>query len=240
MNFFKTILGPRLNTYGVFHTQLKKVLGYTPKDWSIFEEAFTHRSMNIRNEKGVTINYERLEFLGDAMLGTVISAFLYRHFPEAKEGNLTNLRAKIVSRDNLNEIGSKMQLLKQIESTHPKDSFGTDINGNLLESLVGAVFVDKGYDGCKRFILSKIVDQFVNLETLDSRILSYKSTLIEWGQKNKIRIKFLTNKDEGLDPNINFATVIKMDDKILVKAREVSKKKSEEKAAKRAYYKLNL
>ena len=88
MNLFKTILGPRLNTYGVFHTHLKKILGYTPKDWSIFEEAFTHRSMNIRNEKGVTINYERLEFLGDAMLGTVISAFLYRHFPDAKEGDL--------------------------------------------------------------------------------------------------------------------------------------------------------
>ncbi len=240
MNLFKTILGPRLNTNGVFHTQLKKILGYTPKDWNVFEEAFTHRSMNIRDEKGITINYERLEFLGDAMLGTVISAFLYRHFPDAKEGELTNLRAKIVSRDNLNAIGSKMQLLKQIESTHPKDSFGTDINGNLLESLVGAVYVDKGYESCKQFILSKIVDQFVNLETLDSRILSYKSTLIEWGQKNKIRLQFLTQKDGGLDPTINYATIIMMEDKILVKAREISKKKSEEKAAKRAYYKLNL
>lgn len=240
MNLFRTILRPRLTPSGVFHTQLKKILGFTPKDWSIYEEAFTHRSMNLRNEEGITINYERLEFLGDAMLGTIVSAFLYRHFSEAKEGELTNLRAKIVSRENLNAVGTHMKLLEQIESTHPRASFGIDINGNLLEALVGAVFVEKGYEGCKRFVLTKIIDKHVNLETLDSRILSYKSTLIEWGQKKKLRIKFYTKKDAGLDPKINYATVIMIDDRVLVKARGISKKKSEEKAAKRAYYKLNL
>lgn len=107
MNLFKTILRPRLKPNGVFHSHLKKVLGFTPKDWSIYAEAFTHRSMNLRNEAGMSVNYERLEFLGDAMLGTIISAFLYRHYTDAKEGDLTNLRAKIVSRKNLNTVEPK-------------------------------------------------------------------------------------------------------------------------------------
>ena len=240
MNLFKTILRPRLKPNGVFHTHLKKVLGFTPKDWSIYSEAFTHRSMNIRNEAGISVNFERLEFLGDAMLSTIISAFLYRHYTDAKEGELTNLRAKIVSRENLNTVGTQMKLLDLVESTHPRDSFGIDINGNLLEALVGAIFLERGYESCKKFVLKKIVDKHVNLETLDTRILSYKSTLIEWAQKNKVRLKFYTQKDEGLDPNINYATIIKIDDRQLVKARGISKKKSEEKAAKRAYYKLKL
>ena len=105
---------------------------------------------------------------------------------------------------------------------------------------MGAIFLDRGYESCKKFVLKKIVDKHVNLETLDARILSYKSTLIEWAQKNKARLKFYTKKDEGLDPNINYATIIKIDDRQLVKARGISKKKSEEKAAKRAYYKLKL
>lgn len=235
-----TLLKPRLKPNGVFYGQIKKILGFTPKDMAIYEEAFTHRSMNLKNKEGVTVNYERLEFLGDAMLGTIVTAYLFDHFETAKEGELTSLRAKIVSRESLNSIGQKMQLLEWVESTHPKDSFGSDIHGNLLESLVGAVFVDKGYEGCKRFVLKKIIDVYVNIETLDTRILSYKSTIIEWGQKNKVKIKFYTKKDNGLDPNINYASVIKIDDRVLVKAREVSKKKSEEKAAKRAYYKLNL
>ena len=240
MNLFSAILKPRLKPNGVFYGHIKDILGFTPKDMSIYEEAFTHRSMNLKNEDGVSVNYERLEFLGDAMLGTIVSAYLFDYYSLAKEGELTNLRAKVVSRHNLNSIGEKLQLLQLVESTHPKNSFGADIHGNLLESLIGAVFIDKGYEGCKRFVIQKIIDAFVNLDTLDTRILSYKSTLIEWGQKNKVKIKFYTKKDEGLDPNINYAAVIKIDDRTLVKAREISKKKAEEKAAKRAYYKLNL
>jgi len=240
VNLFSTLLKPRLKPNGVFYDQIKSILGFTPKVMAIYEEAFTHRSMNLKNDKGNSVNYERLEFLGDAMLGTIVSAYLFEQYDSAKEGELTNLRAKIVSRENLNAIGQKMGLMEWVESTHPKASFGADIHGNLLESLVGAVFVEKGYEGCKRFVLKKIIDPYVNLETLDTRILSYKSTLIEWGQKNKVKVKFYTKKDEGLDPNINYASIIKVDDRVLVKAREISKKKSEEKAAKRAYYKLNL
>lgn len=240
MNLFSTLLKPRLRPNGFFYDQIKSILGFTPKDMAVYEEAFTHRSKNLKNKEGISVNYERLEFLGDAMLGTIVSAYLFDYFDSANEGELTNLRAKIVSRDNLNAIGQRMQLLNWVESTHPKNSFGVDIHGNLLESLIGAVFVEKGYEGCKRFVLKKIIDPYVNLATLDTRILSYKSTLIEWGQKNKVKVKFYTKKDEGLDPNINYASVIKIDDRVLVKAREVSKKKSEEKAAKRAYYKLNL
>ena len=142
MGFFQNIFNSRRRSDdGNFSLELESILGFKIKNQSLYIKAFTHRSMNLRNEEGITINYERLEFLGDAMLGTIVSAFLYRHFSEAKEGELTNLRAKIVSRENLNAVGTHMKLLEQIESTHPRASFGIDINGNLLEALVGAVFL---------------------------------------------------------------------------------------------------
>ena len=123
MNLFSTLLKPRLKPNGVFYDQIKSILGFTPKVMAIYEEAFTHRSMNLKNDKGNSVNYERLEFLGDAMLGTIVSAYLFEQYDSAKEGELTNLRAKIVSRENLNAIGQKMGLMEWVESTHPKASF---------------------------------------------------------------------------------------------------------------------
>lgn len=230
----------RLETSGIFFVELKKNLGLKPKNKYIFQRAFTHRSLNLKDEAGNQINFERLEFLGDSFLNTLITEHLFEHFPHAKEGELSKLRAKIVSRDKLNQIGKKMRLIELAETGINKNQFGEDIHGNLLESLIGAVFVDRGYYKGKKYVIEKIINPYVNINTLDSLILSYKSVIIEWSQKKKENLKFYTKKDNGLDPSVNYRCEIFLNNKSIVKARDISKKKSEEKAAKRAYMALKI
>jgi ribonuclease-3 len=121
-----------------------------------------------------------------------------------------------------------------------KVNFGKNIHGNLLEALIGAVFVDRGYKKCSAFVMKKILGEHVDINQLQHTVLSYKGFLIEWGQKTKKSVKFKTNTDNGLDPEFNYTTQIFLDDKQIVKARGVSKKKSEEKAAKRAFHAMNI
>ncbi len=223
----------------MFFSRLRKITALKPIRIEIYQKAFTHRSSNLKDGDGNSINFERLEFLGDSMLSIVISAFLFEKFPVAKEGTLTKYRAKIVSRDNLNNIGEKLGLVELLD-TEVKINLGKNIHGNLLEALIGAVFIDRGYIKCKLFILDKIVRHYVSLEKLQHSILSYKGLLLEWGQKNKKTVQFKTEKDTGLDPENNYTTGIYIDKTLIIKAREISKKKSEEKAARRTYYSMKI
>ncbi|MGC6479985.1 MAG: ribonuclease III [Flavobacteriaceae bacterium] len=220
--------------------RLLELLDFKPKNPFVFEKALTHSSCNRKDADGNLINYERLEFLGDALLGMIISEQLFDYFPKANEGELTKLRSKIVSRESLNSIGKKFELLQMANAVFDKNKFGENIHGNLLEALVGAIFVDQGFKQCKAFVLDKIVALNFDLDTLDGVILSYKGALIEWAQKNKHRIKFQTDTDMGLDRGINYYSKIILNHKVVVKAREISKKKAEEKAARRAVYALKL
>ena len=224
----------------IFASHLKNIIGFTPKNILTFKKAFTHKSKNIRDKDGLLINYERLEFLGDSILGGIVSAHLFFNYPNFYEGDLTKLRSKIVNRESLNNIGYSLKLYELIDSSHKAESPNDDIHGNLLESLIGAIYVDKGFEICKKFILNKIIDYYINFDTINSSIISYKGTLIEWSQKNKCKILFKTTKDNGLNPNINFSSTLFLDNKQIAKAGEVSKKKAEEKVAKRAYNALKF
>ncbi|MFL2577798.1 MAG: ribonuclease III family protein [Flavobacteriaceae bacterium] len=239
MNFFSHLLKPSAQKEKVFFSKLRQITGLRPHRKEIYITAFTHRSLNLKDEKGNSINFERLEFLGDSMLGIVVSSFLYEKFPHATEGTLTKYRAKIVSRDNLNQIGDKMDLVKFLDLEN-KVNFGKNIHGNLLEALVGAVLVDRGYDRCNKFIAQNILGKHLNFDQLENSVLSYKGLLVEWGQKTKKEIKFVTNTDDGLDPEFNYTTQIFLNENQIVKARGFSKKKSEERAAKRAFHALNI
>ena len=223
----------------MFFVRLKKSTSLKIVNVEIYQKAFTHRSSNLKDDNGNSINFERLEFLGDSMLSVVISALLFQSFPEAKEGTLTKYRAKIVSRENLNNIGEKLGLIEFIDGDI-KANLGNNIHGNLLEALVGAIFIDRGYVKCKEFILKKIVTDYVDLDQLKHTILSYKGLLLEWGQKNKKIVQFKTDRDKGLDPKFNYTTSVYLNNRLIVKAREISKKKSEEKSARRAYHAMNI
>ena len=223
----------------MFFSKLKKITTLKAYNKNVYRTAFTHRSKNMKDVDGHLINFERLEFLGDSILSIVVSSFLYDKFPFAKEGTLTKYRAKIVSRENLNQIGLKIDLVNFLDQKS-KVNFGKNIHGNLLEALIGAVFVDRGYKKCSAFVMKKILGEHVDINQLQHTVLSYKGFLIEWGQKTKKSVKFKTNTDNGLDPEFNYTTQIFLDDKQIVKARGVSKKKSEEKAAKRAFHAMNI
>ncbi len=238
MRFTSKIFNSPPKTDGEFFLGVKKILGFKPKDINVYKKAFLHRSVNKRDEDGNPMNYERLEFLGDAMLGTIISKHLYSEVPEGDEGYLTKMRSKIVSRKHLNELGKELELLRFVESRIPKSHFGENIHGNVFEALVGAIYLDRGYPYCEKFINARVIQPYVDIEQLEGKVISYKSLVIEWCQKQKKSFHYDVYEDTGNDELKHFAVKLTIGEKILAKARATSKKKAEEKASRRAYFAL--
>jgi ribonuclease-3 len=221
---------------GIFFGAIEKILGFTPKNIDFYKKAFTHRSSNILDEVGNPINYERLEFLGDAMLSAVIAAHLFNEAPTGDEGYLTKMRSKIVSREHLNELGKDLNLVQFVESKVPVQHFGDNIHGNIFESLVGAIYLDKGYEFCEKFIQKRVIIPYVDITRLEGKVISYKSLVIEWCQKEKRQFHYDIFEDNGIDGERLFGVKLSIDEKVIAKARATSKKKAEEKASQRAYF----
>jgi ribonuclease-3 len=223
---------------GNFCRKISQITGTKPADVSYYRIAFTHRSMNLTDNNGNPINYERLEFLGDAMLGSVIASHLYIQVPNGDEGYLTKMRSKIVSRENLNTIGKNLNLICNVESKMGNQQFGENIHGNLLEALIGAIYLDKGYPACEKFIHDKLLSTISDIQKLETKITSYKSLLIEWCQKSKHSFKFDSYDENSAEDIKYFGVRLYIDNKLIAKGRATSKKKAEEKAAQRAYFAL--
>ena len=231
MKILDYILNSRMETSGNFFIELRKKLKIKAQKKDVYNEAFTHSSMNHKTLGGEPLNFERLEFLGDAVLNSIISDFLFKYYPTAKEGTLTKLRAKIVSRSKLNQIGKEMDLHTIAKIANHHKYLGEDIHGDLLESLIGAIFIDKGYEKTKEYVIYNAILPFINIKRLDSLVLSHKALLIEWSQKIKKNIEFKTIQDQGLDPKVNYSCKILFRDNCIAKGKGASKKKAEEKAA---------
>ena len=231
MKFLNYIRNSRITSSGNFFSKFQEKLGIRTSNKALYKEAFTHRSLNLKNAKGEAVNFERLEFLGDALLTSIVAEYLFQYYPLAKEGALTKLRAKIVSRVKLNQIGKEMGLFELAQISNHHKNFGDDIHGNLLESLIGALFIDRGYEKTKNYVIKKIILPNVDMERLESLVLSYKAFLIEWGQKQKKEIQFITEEDAGVHPKISYTALIFLDREPLAKSKALSKKKAEEKAA---------
>ncbi|MCK5400821.1 MAG: ribonuclease III [Flavobacteriaceae bacterium] len=236
MKYIRNILNSRSKNDGNFFIQIKNILGFKPKKIELYLKAFTHRSMNKRSKEGTPINYERLEFVGDAMVSSIIATHLFNEVPRGDEGYLTKMRSKIVSREHLNELGKELNLIDLIESKIPKNNFGNNIHGNLFEALVGAIFLDRGYSYCEKFIYDKVIIPHVDISELEGRVISYKSLLIEWCQKEKKSFNYYVYEDTGNDELRHFSVKLSIDKKVIAKARATSKKKAEEKASKRAFF----
>ena len=238
MNAFSNLFNSHSKQDGDFFLGMKKILGFKPKNLEIYQKAFVHRPANRKDKDGYPMNYERLEFLGDAMLGTIISKHLYSMVPDGDEGYLTKMRSKIVSREHLNELGKDLKLIDFVESRIPKTRFGDNIHGNVFEALVGAIYLDRGYKYCEKFISKRIIDPYVDIEQLEGKVISYKSLVIEWCQKQKKSFNYDIYEDTGNDVIKHFAVKLSIGGKIVAKARATSKKKAEERASKRAYFAL--
>ena len=167
----------------------RKLLGFYPTDIHLYEQACLHRSSSIC-EQGRRINNERLEFLGDAILDAIVADILFLKFKTSKEGYLTNTRAKIVKRESLNEIAVKLGLDNFITYSMRTSSHNNYMFGNAFEALIGAIYLDKGYRYCKKFVETRIIDPYIDLEKISKEEFNFKSRLIEWGQKHKVDIEF--------------------------------------------------
>lgn len=221
---------------GIFFTDIQKILGFKPLSLECYRRAFTHRSSNKLDSDGNALNYERLEFLGDAMLSSVIAAHLFNKVPSGDEGYLTKMRSKIVSREHLNELGRDLNLIRFIESKVPVQHFGENIHGNIFEALVGAIYLDRGYSYCEKFIQKRVITPYVDISKLEGKVISYKSLLIEWCQKEKRAFHYDVFEDNGIGGERLFGVKLSIDNKVIAKARAASKKKAEEIASKRAYF----
>jgi ribonuclease-3 len=232
-NIFKKT---RLEKDGIFFNELEKIIGFKPITSEYYARAFIHSSSNKTDENGKPVNYERLEFLGDAMLSSVIAAHLFNEVPEGNEGYLTKMRSKIVSREHLNELGRDLGLIRFVDSKVPTTNFGENIHGNIFEALIGAIFLDRGYRYCEKFIHDRVIVPYVDIAKLEGKITSYKSLFIEWCQKEKQSFFYDIFEDNGRDIQKHYGVKLLVDGKIVARARATSKKKAEEKASQRAYF----
>lgn len=172
------------------YLSIYRITGFYPNDVQIYQQAFLHKSSLVEDDKGKHINNERLEFLGDAVLDAIVADIVYKHFPNKREGYLTNTRSKIVKRETLNRIALELQIDKMVKYSTKVSSHNSYIYGNALEALIGAVYLDQGYEKCYDFINTTIIKQYINLDSIARKEMNFKSHLIEWSQKNKLEVTF--------------------------------------------------
>ncbi len=227
------------NTPGTVNVRLfKQILGFKPRNLELYQLALIHKSAANKVYKNPKINNERLEFLGDAILDSIVAEHLYHKYPDKDEGFLTQLRSKIVNRETLKRISMKMGLANMVISKVANDNHKS-VYGDALEAIIGAIYLDKGYKKTKKFILSRIIDHHINLRKLAETEIDFKSRIIEWGQKNKKDINFASV--EEMNENARspvFVSQLLMADKILGMGSGTSKKEAEQNAAQQALNKI--
>ncbi|MFV0248184.1 MAG: ribonuclease III [Tenacibaculum sp.] len=236
MSFYSKIIKSKNKEDESFCCQLKKLLRFKPIELSHYKKAFIHRSSRLFDQDGIPINYERLEFLGDAILSSIIASYLYKKVPKADEGYLTQMRAKVVSREHLNALGKKLELLKFVKIGETNNKISEDIYGNIFESLIGAIYLDRGYNYCHQFVYNQVILPYISIESLEEKISSYKGFIIEWCQKNKKKYQFDFCEDDENKDKKYFSVRLYIDNSMVAKGRAASKKKAEEIAAKQMYY----
>ena len=190
---------------------LYQILGFYPHEISYYKMALMHKSIMHRNAKGKPMNNERLEFLGDAVLDAVVGDIVYKHFPGKREGFLTNTRSKLVQRDTLNKLAQEMGINQLILSSGHSYSHNSYMGGNAFEALVGAVYLDRGYNACMEFMQKRILSQMINIDKVAYKEVNFKSKLIEWSQKNRVKLDFVQveqDKDQNGSPVFTYKVVI--------------------------------
>ena len=215
------------------------ILGFYPRNIHLYEQALLHKSSSVRSEKGRPLNNERLEFLGDAILDAIVGDIVYKRFEGKREGFLTNTRSKIVQRETLNKLAVEIGLDKLIKYSTRSSSHNNYMCGNAFEAFVGAIYLDQGYDRCKKFIEQKIINQFIDLEKVSRKEVNFKSKLIEWSQKNKVEVSFELI-EQFLDQSSNpvFQTEVLIENISAGTGTGYSKKESQQNAAHMAMKKI--
>lgn len=227
------------------YLSIYKIVGFYPDNIQLYKQAFLHKSQSIEDDEGKWLNNERLEFLGDAILSAVVADIVYKHFQNKREGFLTNTRSKIVSRDSMNRIGLSLgidHLLRYSINVHAQhEAHNSNMLGNALEALIGAIYLDQGFDACYRFIDDVLIKKHIEIDKISETEVNFKSNLIEWGQKNRLPISFEiieSFQDEQSNPVFQTAAVLVETGEHIGIGIGYSKKESQQNAAQMAMKKI--
>ena len=217
-----------------FYNIISRITGLSPDNTSLYRLAMSHSSVAKENSSGTKNSYERLEYLGDSVLGTVVAEYLFKKFPYKNEGFLTDIRSRIVNRESLNKVGKKMGLNQIVEYSGKVNLSHKSLYGDVLEALVGAVYLDKGYYPCRQFILLKILEHHFDIEEVVTNTSNFKSLLIEWTQKHGHKLDFTIKEESGNMHNKEFTAAVYVDEKEISIGKGTSKKRAEQAAAEKA------
>ena len=192
-------------------SSLYDILGFYPHNIEYYKQALMHKSIRKRDEKGKPLNNERLEFLGDAVLDAAVGYIVYRHFDGKREGFLTNTRSKLVSRETLGKVANEMGLGNLLLSAGHSNSHNSYVEGNAFEALVGAIYLDRGYDACLWFFKERVLGKYINLDKVAFKEVNFKSKLLEWSQKNRVHLEYQLlkqKKDDNGSPVFSFRVML--------------------------------
>ncbi len=219
-----------------FYAFFKNVLGFTPRRTDLYHVAFIHRSASSQSE-GHRINNERLEYLGDAVLGTVVAEYLYKKYPLKGEGFLTEMRSKIVSRKSLGQLAVKIGMMELIEHQRGGEGAFKSIGGDAFEALIGAIYIEKGYRFTRKIIIQKLLCTYIDVDTVAQTEWNFKSKLIDWGQKNhkKVTFEIVRTVVRGQSGRREYECRVNIDGQPQQSAIEYTIKAAEQLAAEKTY-----
>ena len=219
-----------------FNSFFKNILGFVPRHTELYHVALTHRSQSTMHN-GHRINNERLEYLGDAVLGAVVAEFLYKKYPYQGEGFLTELRSKIVSRASLNQLSKKTGLFDLIEYQHDSAGGFKSIGGDAFEATVGAMYIDKGYKFVRHVLVDRILRIYLDVDSMAAMDWNFKSKLIDWGQKNhkKITFEVVHTTTQGRNGRRQYESQVSINGVAQQSAIDFSIKAAEQQAAEKTY-----
>ncbi len=242
MALFKKSFGVYFSPEKKLFESLHNILGFYPGNISLYKLAFRHSSASQQVGNGIKDSNERLEFLGDSVIGVIVSEYLFKKFPFKDEGFLTKIRSRMVSRAQHNKIALKLGLNNFIESNNQR--FGASkphsINGDAYEALIGAIYLDKGYKTAQKFILNRIIHIHIDMEEVETKEVDFKSKVIEWGQKEKKEVKFEIVADGANTEDKQYTIQLFMGNELMGTAQHLSKKRAEQMVSEQACVNLEI
>lgn len=218
---------------------IKNIFGFYPENIFLYKLAFTHKSQ-AETYNGIKVSNERLEFLGDTVISTVVADYLFRIFPLKDEGFLTEMRSRIVSRAQLNKLSLKLGLDKLILHTSNTNSVFRSIKGDAFEAIIGAMYLDKGFEFTRNVMIDRIIKNNFDMVELANTDLNFKSKLIGWTQREKKNIEFVVIQELGTGYNKQYLVEVRIDDEAMGKGQDYSIKGAEQNAAMKVVEKLHI
>lgn len=218
----------------VLYTAIKNLLGFYPRNINLYKVALSHKSAPQVWLKGQQVNNERLEYLGDAVLSSVVADYLYKKFPYQNEGFLTEMRSRIVSRSRFNKLSLKMGLNKLIFQGSVSFTSSKSILGDTFEALIGAIYLDRGYNFTRKTIIRRIIDVHLDVDEIERTDTNYKSRILEYAQREKRQLEFKVMQEIGEGHRKQYLVELFLDNESVSRGQDFSIKAAEQIAAEKA------